>query len=59
MNTVDKKILDYLERAEEIAIKVEISNWNSLYESKIIEIAKLLQTEELNQSNMKVFKDKK
>ena len=45
---IDKKVLEYLERAKVIASKSVLNNIESddLYEARIIEIAKLIQLEE-------------
>ena len=45
---IDKKVLEYLERAKVIASKSVLNNIESddLYEARIVEIAKLIQLEE-------------
>ena len=57
MNTVDERVKDYLKRAREIESDSFLTRQNYAY--KIIEIAKMIQTEELNNSNMKYFEEKK
>ena len=51
---IDKKDLEYLERAKVIAYKSVLNNIESddLYEARIIEIAKLIQLEETKWINI-------
>lgn len=60
MNQTDKKILGYLRRSIDIAgILVKSVENNRQFDNIVVEVAKLIQTEELNNSNMKYFEEKK
>lgn len=46
MNEVDKKVLEYLERAKKIYLKINLPRSMDNEFLEIIEIAKLIQTQE-------------
>ena len=51
MNKIDKKIIKYLERAEEIMLKIwsHVSHEDEDHDKQVqVEIAKMIQREELN-----------
>jgi len=47
MNRADKKVKEYLDRAKDLAVKVEMNYFNnSVNAREVLEIAKMIQIEE-------------